>query len=88
MEQDKDRDGASILLNLDEADLVIKRPERDGAGQGRRYGVAQAKGVYRVTMVKQASDDNRLKRTINDRPRVDVSAQARESGLAHWYVRG
>jgi hypothetical protein len=56
--------GPVALANLDEAALKIKGPtgtkiERVGANLTLR-----AKGVYRITMVGQASDDNHLKLTI------------------------
>jgi hypothetical protein len=52
------------LLNLDEAALIVKGP---GGTRTARVGAKltlQAKGVYRITMVKQAPDDNHLKLTI------------------------
>ena len=48
------------LLNLDEATLIIKGP---GGGKTARVGsklTLTAKGTYRITMVKQAPDDNTL----------------------------
>jgi hypothetical protein len=53
------------LVNFDEAALVIKGP---GGTRTEKVGgklMLKAKGVYRITMVKQASDDNHLKLTIN-----------------------
>ena len=48
------------LLNLDEATLIIKGP---GGGKTARVGsrlTLTANGTYRITMVKQAPDDNTL----------------------------
>jgi hypothetical protein len=58
------RHGAVQLVNFDEAALVVKGPrgtkiERVGAKLTLR-----ARGVYRITMVHQAPDDNHLKLTI------------------------
>jgi hypothetical protein len=58
------RSGPVKLVNLDEAALIIKGPggtKKDPVG-GRL--VLNAKGVYTITMVKQAPDDNHLKLTI------------------------
>ena len=58
------RHGPVALLNLDEAALIVKGP---GGTKTARIGTKltlQAKGVYRITMVKQAPDDNHLKLTI------------------------
>src|SRR5262245_51994129 len=58
------RSGAVTLVNLDEASLVIKGP---GGTKIEKIGarmVLKAKGVYGITMVKQAPDDNHLKLTI------------------------
>ena len=58
------RTGPVMLVNLDEAALVIKGP---GGTKHERVGATltlNAKGVYRITMVKQAPDDNHLKLTI------------------------
>jgi hypothetical protein len=52
------------LLNLDEAALIIKGP---GGTRHDKVGAKltlKAKGVYKITMVKQAPDDNHLKLTI------------------------
>jgi hypothetical protein len=58
------RTGPVALVNLDEAALIIKGP----AGTRREaVGVKltlKAKGLYRITMVKQAPDDNHLRLTI------------------------
>ena len=58
------RSGPVKLVNFDEAALVIKGP---GGTRTEKVGgklMLKAKGVYRITMVKQASDDNHLKLTI------------------------
>lgn len=52
------------LVNLDEASLIIKGP---GGIKHEKIGATltlKAKGVYTITMVKQAPDDNHLKLTI------------------------
>jgi hypothetical protein len=56
--------GPVTLLNLDEAALIIKGP---GGTKKEAVGAKltlKAKGVYRITMVHQAPDDNHLKLTI------------------------
>jgi hypothetical protein len=58
------RKGPVKLLNLDEAALIIKGP---GGTRHDKVGAKltlKAKGIYRITMVKQAPDDNHLKLTI------------------------
>jgi hypothetical protein len=58
------RSGPVKLVNLDEASLIIKGP---GGTMHDKVGAAltlKAKGVYTITMVKQAPDDNHLKLTI------------------------
>ena len=58
------RTGAVKLVNLDENTLIIKGP---GGTKHDKIGASltlKAKGVYKITMVKQASDDNHLKLTI------------------------
>ena len=58
------RTGPVKLLNLDEAALIVKGP---GGTRHDKVGATltlKAKGVYKITMVKQASDDNHLKLTI------------------------
>jgi len=58
------RRGPITLLNLDEAALTIKGP---GGTKTERVGAKltlKAKGVYRITMVKQEPSDNTLKLTI------------------------
>jgi hypothetical protein len=58
------RTGSVTLINLDEATLIIKGPN------GTRYEkvgaklTLNAKGLYKITMVKQAPDDNHLKLTL------------------------
>jgi len=58
------RTGPVSLVNLDEAALIVKGPtgtKRDKVGATL---LLKARGVYRITMVKQAPDDNHLKLTI------------------------
>ena len=58
------RQGPVTLVNLDEASLKIAGP---GGTKIERVGAKltlNAKGVYRITMVGQAPDDNHLKLTI------------------------
>ena len=58
------RSGPVKLVNLDEDTLIIKGP---GGTKHDKVGAAvtlKAKGVYKITMVKQAPDDNHLKLTI------------------------
>ena len=58
------RQGPVTLVNLDEASLRIAGP---GGTKIERVGAKltlTAKGVYRITMVAQAPDDNHLKLTI------------------------
>jgi hypothetical protein len=58
------RRGPVKLVNLDEATLIVKGP---GGTKHDKVGATlllKAKGVYKITMVKQASDDNHLKLTI------------------------
>jgi hypothetical protein len=58
------RTGPVTLVNLDEAALIIKGPggtKKDPMGAKLTL---KAKGVYTITMVKQAPDDNHLKLTI------------------------
>ena len=58
------RTGPVTLINLDEATLIIKGP---GGTRHENVGAKltlKAKGLYRITMVKQAPDDNHLKLTI------------------------
>ena len=56
--------GAVRLVNQDEAAIVIKGP---GGKRVEKVGASltlKAKGLYRITMVKQAPDDNHLRLTI------------------------
>ena len=58
------RSGPVKLLNLDEAALIVKGP---GGTKHDKVGATltlKAKGLYKITMVKQAPDDNHLKLTI------------------------
>ncbi len=58
------RQGPVKLVNLDEKTLIIKGPngtKRESVGATM---LLKAKGVYKITMVKQASDDNHLKLTL------------------------
>jgi hypothetical protein len=58
------RTGQVTLTNLDEATLIVKGP---GGTRHENVGAKltlRAKGLYRITMVKQAPDDNHLKLTI------------------------
>jgi hypothetical protein len=58
------RQGPVRLVNLDEATLIIKGP---GGTRHDKVGATltlKAKGIYKITMVKQAPDDNHLKLTI------------------------
>jgi hypothetical protein len=58
------RQGPVKLLNLDEDTLIVKGP---GGTKHDKVGAAltlKAKGIYKITMVKQAPDDNHLKLTI------------------------
>src|SRR5262245_22479668 len=58
------RTGPVKLVNLDEDTLIVKGPggtKHDNVGASLTL---KAKGVYKITMVKQAPDDNHLKLTI------------------------
>ena len=58
------RTGPVKLVNLDEAALIIKGP---GGTKREKVGATltlKTKGLYKITMVKQAPDDNHLKLTI------------------------
>lgn len=53
------------LVNLDEATLVIRTP--GGIIRHEKVGATmtlRAAGLYRITMVRQAADDNHLRLTI------------------------
>ena len=58
------RTGPVALVNLDEAALIIKGPGGTRHEQVGAKLTLKAKGVYKITMVKQAPDDNHLKLTI------------------------
>jgi hypothetical protein len=58
------RTGAVSLINLDEAALVIKGPKGTVKEKVGARLTLRAKGLYRITMVKQAADDNHLRLTI------------------------
>ena len=58
------RQGAVKLVNLDEAALIIKGPTGTKHENVGATLTLKAKGVYKITMVKQAPDDNHLKLTI------------------------
>ena len=58
------RTGPVKLVNFDEDTLIVKGP---GGTKHDKVGATltlKAKGLYRITMVKQAPDDNHLKLTI------------------------
>ena len=54
------RVGPVTLLNLDEAALIVKGPAGTKIERVGTKLTLQAKGIYRITMVKQAPDDNHL----------------------------
>jgi hypothetical protein len=58
------RHGPVRLVNHDEAALVIKGPAGRRTERVGATVTLEAKGLYRITMVKQASDDNHLRLTI------------------------
>jgi hypothetical protein len=58
------RTGPVSLTNLDEAALVIKGPNGTVKEKVGARLTLRAKGLYRITMVKQAADDNHLRLTI------------------------
>ena len=58
------RTGPVKLVNFDEDTLIVKGP---GGTKHDKVGATlalKAKGLYKITMVKQAPDDNHLKLTI------------------------
>jgi len=58
------RSGPVRLIDLDEGALIVKGP---GGTKHLKVGATltlRAKGIYRITMVKQAPDDNHLRLTI------------------------
>ena len=58
------RNGPVTLVNLDEAALIIKGPAGTKQEKVGASLTLKANGVYTITMVKQAPDDNHLKLTI------------------------
>jgi hypothetical protein len=58
------RHGVVKLVNQDEAALVIKGPSGKRIEKVGASVTLRAKGLYRITMVKQAPDDNHLRLTI------------------------
>ncbi len=58
------RTGPVSLVNLDEAALIIKGPRGTRHEAVGAKVTLRAKGLYKITMVKQASDDNHLRLTI------------------------
>ena len=54
------RVGPVTLLNLDEAALIVKGPSGTKIERVGAKLTLKAKGIYHITMVKQASDDNHL----------------------------
>lgn len=54
------RVGPVTLLNLDEAAMIIKGPGGTKIEKVGQKLTLKTKGVYHLTMVKQAPDDNRL----------------------------
>jgi len=58
------RSGPVTLLNLDEAALIVKGPAGTKIEQVGAKLTLKAKGIYRITMVKQAADDNHLILTV------------------------
>jgi len=58
------RSGPVALVNLDEAALKINGPAGTKIEPVGAKLTLKAKGIYRITMVKQMPDDNHLKLTI------------------------
>lgn len=58
------RRGPVTLVNLDEAALKIKGPDGTKIEKMGAKLTLNAKGLYKITMVGQAADDNHLKLTI------------------------
>jgi hypothetical protein len=58
------RSGPVALVNLDEAALKIKGPAGTKIEPVGAKLTLRAKGTYRITMIKQAPDDNHLTLTI------------------------
>jgi len=57
--------GPVSLLNLDQATLVVVGPTGTAKVKVGHTLKLTAKGHYKITMVKQAPDDNTLKLTVN-----------------------
>jgi hypothetical protein len=58
------RTGAVSLVNLDEDTLIVKGPKGTAKVKVGAKLTLRAKGLYKITMVKQAPDDNHLRLTI------------------------
>lgn len=58
------RKGPVKLLNLDEATLIVKGTRGTKHDKVGATLTLKAKGIYKITMVKQAPDDNHLRLTI------------------------
>jgi hypothetical protein len=58
------RTGPVRLTNLDEAALIVKGPKGTVKEKVGATLTLKAKGLYKITMVKQAADDNHLRLTI------------------------
>ena len=58
------RTGPVSLVNLDEDTLVVKGPKGTVKEKVGAKLTLRAKGLYKITMVKQAADDNHLRLTI------------------------
>ena len=54
------RSGPVTLLNLDEAAMIIKGPAGTKTEPVGAKLTLKAKGIYHLTMVRQAADDNHL----------------------------
>jgi hypothetical protein len=58
------RTGPVRLVNLDEAALIVKGPSGAVLDKVGAAVTLKAKGLYKITMVRQAPDDNHLRLTI------------------------
>jgi hypothetical protein len=58
------KSGPVTLVNLDEAALIVRGPSGTKKLAVGAKLTLKAKGVYKITMVKQAPDDNHLRLTI------------------------
>ena len=58
------------LLNLDEAALIVEGPAGTKIDRVGAKLTLKAKGIYRITMVKQATDDNHLILKVTYGPRA------------------